>query len=141
MLKRVSLLALLAGAISPPTFAQEDYNTYQADFCTAPSECSDIKIQNSSSAIVTSVVITQEQTGGKCTLEESTVTQNLTGGTTTSESYKIRVNPHCQYKVKFKTTSGCAGDKTTHMKAPQIQKGLKLVQLKGGCGSLKVKKN
>jgi len=133
MLKRISWLALLAAGISLPGYAE-------AIFCSYQGECTEIKIQNSSSTIVTAVVLTQEQTGGKCALDERKVTQNLTGGTSTSESYAISVNPHCQYKVKFKTTSGCAGDKTTHMQPTQIQKGLKSVVLQGACGSLKVKK-
>lgn len=134
MLKRVSLLALLAGAISLPGFAE-------ADFCSYGGECSEIKIQNSSSALVTSVVFTQEKTGGTCALDEQTVSQNLTGGTKTSESYSIFVKSACQYKVQFKTTSGCSGDKTTHMKPAQLEEGLKSVTLKGACGSLKVKKS
>ena len=134
MLKNITLLVLMAGAISPPGFA----NT---EFCTYLDECSEIKIQNSSSALVTSVVITQEKTGGKCALDERTVSQNLTGGTTSSESFKILANARCQYKVQFKTTNGCTGDKTTHMRTAQLEKGLSSVALKGACGSLKVKKN
>lgn len=115
-----------------------------SDFCGDAGSCQEMGVYNRSAALVTSVVITQEKTDGACTLDERTITQNLTGisgNNAEGEGFTINANTNCQYKVKFKTTSGCTGDKTTHMTPKNFENGKNYVELKGACGSLNAKTN
>jgi hypothetical protein len=135
MLQRLALLATLTAAISMPAIAD-------SDFCGNAPSCQDFSVYNRSAALVTSVLITQEKTDGACITDERTFTQNLNGiggANMDGDGFTVSANTSCKYKVKFKTTSGCAGDKTNHM-APSDFATKNYVELVNGCGTLKAKK-
>lgn len=127
--------------ISALVFAMAGTAAAQASFCGSGQSCLGLKVSNNSSALVTSVKLTQESTNGACTKEAHNVSQNLAGiaggsGAGGGQSFTIGVNTACQYKVKYKTTSGCMGKKTAHMTPKKFAAGQTYVDLSGSCGSL-----
>ncbi|MEL6829387.1 MAG: hypothetical protein AAFO63_04550 [Pseudomonadota bacterium] len=116
----------------------------QADvsFCTDNGNCVKAHLENVSSATVKSTKITQEKGANDCEGGiEKTISQNLTGGTklTPGEKVTFYVDKRCKYKVKFKTTSGCTGDKTTHISSGDLGAGTNVARIEGACGTLKTK--
>ncbi|MEM7329377.1 MAG: hypothetical protein AAF437_11595 [Pseudomonadota bacterium] len=135
------VFAALASACMFSTFS--GFAFAESDFCGSDNECQNMGVYNRSAALVTSVVITQEKTDGACALDERTYSQNLTGvggANMDGDGFTVSVSPNCQYKIKFKTTSGCTGDKTTHLTPSNFENGKQYVELKGGCGSLDTRK-
>nr|WP_070958942.1 hypothetical protein [Hyphomonas sp. Mor2] len=110
----------------------------EANFCGINGDCADITIKNISSALVTAVKIEQHTTDGACKYADNNYSQNLSGWS--EESFEVALNVNCKYKIKFKTTSGCSGDKTTHLTPENFAAGKEKVQLEGACGSLKTYK-
>nr|WP_070958944.1 hypothetical protein [Hyphomonas sp. Mor2] len=106
-------------------------------FCISGGTCTQMTIENVSAALVTSVKIEQHTTDGACQYADSTFSQNLNG--MFGESYDVSVNSKCKYKIKFHTTSGCSGDKTTHITPGNFDDRETTAQLKGNCGTLKTK--
>ena len=87
------------------------------NFCTDDGKCVEVFVQNKAAATVTSVKIKQQSGPNDCVSgEENTISGNLAGGTPgfPGEGVWFNVDPMCKYKIVFKTTSGCTGDKTTH---------------------------
>ncbi len=137
----IKSLCFIAGifciSFAPAAFAE--------DFCASGSNCVGLKIENYSSTLVKQVRIDQEKTNGACEAASQKFSQNLTGVNITGEnlrgeSFVVQVNPSCQYKIKYGTTSGCAGDKVAHMSPNNFNNEKDLVQLIGACGSLKTSK-
>lgn len=134
-----SLIAASAiAALSMPS-------AYAFDFCPSDANCVGLKVENNSGALVKQVRIDQEGTGGLCDKVTNTFSSNLsgmnvTGGNLRGESFTTQVYPQCQYKIKYGTTSGCSGDKVTHMKPSNFDSGKDLVQLIGACGTLDTSK-
>lgn len=137
---RDALLLRVVGAagmlllVAVPALAQDN-------FCRDATACARLQIKNQSAVVVKSVKITQEKTGDACDEVKNTYTQNLAavgGGQTgmKGESFKISVYPTCKYKIQFRTTSGCTGDKTTHMAPEDFTNGKTTAALQDGCGSL-----
>lgn len=118
-------------------------NAEEASFCNIDEgNCVKAHLENVSSATITSTKVTQEAGKNACIGGiEKTISQNLTGGTKLSPGEKVTfyVDKTCKYKVKFKTTSGCTGDKTTHLSSSDIQSGSNTARIEGGCGTLKTK--
>ena len=116
-----------------------------ASFCNIDEDgCVQARVENIASATVTSVNITQEQGDKSCEGGvKKSISQNLAGGTNLTpgvgSSATFYANSICKYKVKFKTTDGCSGDKTTHIKPSDFYSGEKTALLSGGCGTLKTK--
>lgn len=112
-------------------------------FCNAgEANCVKAHLENVSSATVKSTDITQEAGKNNCDGGiKKTISQNLTGGTklTPGEKVTFYVDKRCKYKVKFKTTSGCSGDKTTHISSADLGAGENVARIEGGCGTLKTK--
>lgn len=79
----------------------------KTSFCEG-NACTQVKIKSSATVVVKSVTVIQQTKNGKCTKEERKVSENLTAG----QSYSIVIREDCNYKFKFKTTSGCTGDKS-----------------------------
>ena len=133
------LFALLIAMAATAASAQAE------DFCSSGTDCVGLKIENNSSALVKQVRIDQEKTDGLCDAVTQKFTQNLSGlnvadGDIRGESFTVRVYPSCKYKIKYGTTSGCAGDKVAHMKPSNFDSGKDLVQLIGACGTLETTK-
>lgn len=139
-LKSILLVAATTGAIalaSPMASAQ-------AGFCDGGDDCQVVKIKNSSSTTVISVNVTQQSTDGACEVDKRHYKENLSdmvGGPVglNGESFSIGMLTTCKYKVKFKTTKGCAGDKVSHIGPKNFRNGKNAVKLDGGCGTLKTK--
>jgi len=111
-------------------------------FCAAGDECTTFYVENSASATVLSVNITQEQGDSSCEGGlKKTVTRDLAGGTSLDpgQSFKVSANKICKYKVVYKTTSGCTGDKTTHIGSSDFANAFNVVKLQNACGTLKAK--
>jgi len=144
MLRTIALGAssLFASAL---VLAATSASAHAENFCPSDADCLGLKIENNSSALVKKVRIDQEKTGGLCDAATQKFTQNLIGlnvpnGDTRGESFTVQVYSGCQYKIKYGTTSGCAGDKVTHMNPSNFESGKDLVQLNGACGTLKTSK-
>lgn len=134
MLKMIGLTTLV--------FALAGQALAQDNFCRDATGCERLQIKNQSAVVIKSVKITQEKTGDACDEVKNTYSQNLAavgGGQQgmKGESFKISVYPTCKYKIQFRTTSGCTGDKTTHMAPEDFTNGKTTAALQDGCGSLK----
>lgn len=114
-----------------------------ASFCQlAERNCIKLYAKNVSSATVKSVALTQEQGDKSCEAGlKKTIKKNLSGGTDIAPGEKVTfyADKTCRYKVKFKTTKGCLGDKTTHIGAVDLRENRDTAVLKGGCGTLKAR--
>lgn len=137
-MKSILFVAATTGAISLAV----PVASAQAGFCDSGKDCRTVKIVNSASTVVTSVKITQQSTDGACETDERQYTQNLsaTGGGPdgfSSQSFSIGMMTTCTYKVKFKTTKGCKGDKVAHIGPKQFRNGKNGVKLYRTCGTLK----
>nr|WP_070958943.1 hypothetical protein [Hyphomonas sp. Mor2] len=129
----VRFAASIAAGLATLGTASADYQ-----FCNPGVTCKYIEIKNTSSALVTSVKIEQHTTDGACEYADATISQNLNG--MYHESYDVAMSVSCKYKVKFHTTSGCSGDKTTHFTPDNFEDKKSGVLLKGACGTLKTSK-
>lgn len=114
------------------------------DFCNSEDGCSDaltVYIENNASVTVTSVNITQEKGDASCQKVKKNVSRNSAGGTgiEPGQSFRISVNSLCKYKVVYKTTKGCTGDKATHIGPSDFASLKETVKLKNACGTLKTK--
>lgn len=137
LLKRLIGVCAVASLLAAPALAE--------NFCASDADCKGLKIENNSSALVKQVRVDQEKTDGACEAVTQTFSQNLVGvnitdGELRGESFTVSVNPSCKYKIKYGTTSGCKGDKVTHMTPSNFKNDKDLVQLIGACGTLKTKK-
>ncbi len=113
-----------------------------SNFCGEATNCQDITINNRSAALVTSVKVTQEKTDGACSYDERNFSQNLNGlggENMDGDFIELQVNTDCKYKIKYKTTDGCTGDKTTHLTPGNFAAGKSYTELKSACGSLTVR--
>lgn len=137
MIVRSLITAAAIVAISGAAHASEGY-------CDAgEKDCTSVKIFNGSSALVKSVKVTQQTTDGACEKVEHKYSKNLStvGGGSVGirpKSITLHFKNTCRYKVKFKTTSGCTGDKVGHIGPSAFAKGKNAVGLLHDCGSLKV---
>ncbi len=112
------------------------------DFCTDSSQCVKVYVFNAAAATVTSVKIKQQSGPNNCESgEEKKITGNLSGGALgmPGDDSWFTVDPRCKYKIVFKTTSGCTGDKTTHFYPDDLVKENFGARLTGYCGTLKTK--
>lgn len=135
MLRRIAVLSLAYAVLLSPAFANED-------FCGDAESCKEMSVFNRSAALVTSVTITQEKTNGDCVIDKRTFSKNLNGvggESMDGDGFTIQANSTCKYKIKYKTTSGCTGDKTGHFTPKGISTNKNYAELTGACGSLKVK--
>lgn len=112
------------------------------DFCISEDGCAEaetVYIENNAAATVTSVNITQEQGAASCQKVKKTVSRNSAGGIDfqPGQSFRISVDPLCKYKVVFKTTKGCTGDKTAHITPSDFAALKYVVKLRKACGTLK----
>lgn len=112
-----------------------------ANFCNGEETCTTAYIENNASATVTSVNITQEQGDASCEKVKKTVSRNSAGGTgiDPGQSFRVSVNSVCKYKIVYKTTKGCTGDKTTHFKPSDFAAYRNTVKLQNACGTLNAK--
>lgn len=136
MLSITAFSSVIATALAGAAFAN-------SDFCGDATTCQDITINNRSAALVTSVKVTQEKTDGACALDDRNFSKNLNGmggENVDGDYFSLSVNTSCQYKIKYKTTDGCTGDKTTHLTPDNFKKGKTYTELRGACGSLKTQK-
>lgn len=129
MLKKAVFLSFASIALLGSASAE-----LKTSYCDV-GKCSKVKIKNNATVVVKSVTIIQQPTDGQCTKDERKISENLTRGF----SHMIRVRDDCKYTVKFKTTSGCTGDKSAKLTPKKLQKAKDQVELTGACGSLKIK--
>lgn len=134
---RTALPFLVAAltAVSGPASAQ-------MGFCEYGKTCTKVKVANDSSALVKAVNITQKTTDGACDYKKIKHGDNLSGlgggqGGLEGQSFKIRMKTTCEYKIKYKTTSGCTGDKVAHITPTKFSAGKDAVSLSEACGTLK----
>ncbi|MEO1189358.1 MAG: hypothetical protein AAFW60_09805 [Pseudomonadota bacterium] len=135
---RRTILYCLIGALFTTGSAAAD----AVNFCTDADNCKTIYVQNNAAVTVNKVNITQQKGDDSCEsgLKE-TVKRDMAGGTgiIKGQSYNFSAIPDCTYKVKFVTTNGCTGDKTTHFRRSDFEAGKNIVKLSGPCGWLKTK--
>mgnify|MGYP001794449408 FL=1 len=132
------LAAMTAGAAAVSAHASE------VDFCQyGEGGCTKVWIENESSALVKSVDITEQHGDDSCNGGfKLTQESNKVGGGGLSEgaSFAAYILKKCRYKFKFKTTSGCTGDKTQHLEPEDMSDGYEVVRLTKACGTLDAKK-
>lgn len=107
----------------------------RAGFCQDDSDCKRINLRNLATVVVKSVSVAQHATDGVCQEDKRNISENLP----VQQSYSIRVDPNCSYHIKFKTTSGCTGDKKGKITPANMSNGKNTVSLEGACGTLNVR--
>jgi len=136
-MQRTTSYCLIAALFTTGSAAADAVN-----FCIDADNCKTIYVQNNAAVTVKKVNITQQKGDESCEsgLKE-TVKRDMAGGTgfIKGQSYNFSAIPDCTYKVKFVTTSGCTGDKTTHFRRSDFEAGKNIVKLSGPCGWLKTK--
>ncbi len=130
MLNKILALSLIAFAAIGTAHADQGY-------CNAGTDgCKKLEILNDSSTTVTSVTLIQQPTDGSCAKDEHKYTRNLAPY---GENFKIYVDTKCKYTFKFKTSSGCTGNKKGQITPQNFKDGQKKAVLKYDCGTLKAK--
>lgn len=122
-------------SIASVAFLQTATAEIKSDFCQEGSNCTRVNLRNLATVVVTSVTVTQHATNGTCQKDKRNISKNLP----VQQSYSIRVDPKCSYHIKFKTTSGCSGDKKGKITPSNMLNGKNTVSLEGGCGTLNVR--
>lgn len=130
MLKK-SLCLLLASFVLWETATAET----KADFCDENSDCTRINLRNLATVVVKSVTVTQHSTDGICQKDKRNISENLP----VQQSYSIQVDPNCSYHIKFKTTSGCTGDKKGKLTPANMSNEKNTVSLEKACGTFSVR--
>ncbi|MEM9572425.1 MAG: hypothetical protein AAF996_13255 [Pseudomonadota bacterium] len=129
-------------AIGSATFSA---HASEVDFCKeGEGGCLKAWVENQSSALVTSVDITEQYGADTCNGGlKLTQESNMVGGGGLSEgaSFAILLRKACRYKFKFKTTSGCTGDKVQHLEPEDFADEYNVVKLTKACGTLDAKKS
>ena len=131
-----ALVATYFIAAANPAFADA------ASFCANLDTCQNVYVENNASVTVLAVTLTQEQGDSSCEGGvKKTVSRALAGGTgiDPGQSFKFSANSICKYKIAFKTTKGCTGDKVTHIRPKDFTKAFDTVKLQGACGTLNAK--
>lgn len=134
MLKKALPLSLLVLTLAGTVAAAESLSYCASDTETGD-QCRKIKIQNKSSALVKTVIVTQRKTGNVCTRDERKLKDNLKR----NDKFSVFLTPTCSYKIRFKTESPCSGDSTAYMTPNKFSKGMDTVLLKSDCYTLQTK--
>lgn len=117
----------------------------EVNFCDADEGgCTKAWVENRSSALVTAVNITEQHGDDSCEGGlKKTQEQNMVGGARVAEGaeFAFYAKKICKYKIKFKTTSGCTGDKVQHLKPSDFEDGYFVVKLNNACGTLNANKS
>jgi len=117
----------------------------EVNFCDSEDNgCLKVWVENRSSALVTAVNITEQHGDDSCEGGlKKTQDRNMVGGAGAAEGaeFSFRAKEICKYKVKFKTTSGCSGDKVQHLTPSNFEDGYHVVKLDNACGTLNAKKS
>ncbi len=117
----------------------------EVNFCNADDGlCIKAWVENASAALVTSVDITEERGDDSCDGGlKKTQKQNMVGGASAAEGaeFAFYAKSNCKYKIKFKTTDGCTGDKVQHLKPSDFADDYNVVKLINTCGTLNAKKS
>lgn len=117
----------------------------EVNFCSSEEGiCTKAWVENASSALVTSVDITEEHGDDSCDGGlKKTQEQNMVGGASAAEGaeFAFYAKKNCKYKIKFKTTDGCTGDKVQHLKPSDFADEYNVVKLINACGTLNAKKS
>lgn len=120
-------------------------NASEVDFCKeGEGGCLKAWVENQSSALVTSVDITEQYGDESCNGGlKLTQEANMVGGGAVTEgaSFAILLRKSCRYKFKFKTTNGCTGDKVQHLEPDDFANDYNVVKLTKACGTLDAKKS
>jgi len=123
----------------------ETAHASEINFCDADeARCTKAWVENRSSALVTAVNITEQHGDDSCDGGlKKTQEQNMVGGARVAEGaeFAFYAKKFCKYKVKFKTTSGCTGDKVQHLKPSDFADGYYVVKLNNACGTLNANKS
>lgn len=131
-----AILTLIGGASQAQKVNDYGADNPDIDFCIEGKACSKMVLRSRASVVTTNTKITQESTNGSCIAETRTLKRNLSKS---GANATVNIDPTCQYKVKFNTTSGCTGDKTAHMRPDDLE-SVTGIELRGGCGTLKTSK-
>lgn len=112
------------------------------DFCGDIVDCRDVQVRSSAAVVVQSVTIIQQPTDGACEKDKRRFTKNrlgVSGKNFSPSKFTFYANPNCKYKISYNTAPGCKGQKTGFMTLSKFERHLRYVELKHGCGSLKVR--
>ncbi len=99
--------------------------------------CKIMNIENNFSGTVRKVTITEYAgSNDRCRDDKKVHSGDLGSG----DNFKALLDKGCKYKIRFKPTAGCEGDKDIKLDPGEVRK-FSWVYIKGGCGSLKVVKD
>jgi hypothetical protein len=129
------LALLLLPLVSPSAARATTINFCFEDSNPSETNCIAGKVVNSASITVSGFTIKQIESDD-CTAEENVHRGNLAGA---GGSVDTVLDLKCAYHVKFRTSSGCIGDKDATISLKDIGKKHTLVELLNGCGTLKAK--
>ncbi len=124
---RVAVMAM--SIVTAPRVMASGLTFCETEGCTAAT------IENGAMVVVTKVNVNQ-LAEGSCAGIEKVHSANLTSG----DFFKISFDSNCSYHVKFVTTDGCAGSKSTTVTPQDLADGRTNIQLIHACGNLNVKK-
>lgn len=134
---------LVLGAIaSTLLFAGSARAEKTPNFCGSAKgtdNCVKVLVENDANVTAISVKIAQkEDTAASCAKLEKKHKDNLVGAGLNDHGdyFTFFAKVGCSYRVTFKTTKGCGGDKVAKLTAKKIKKGQSRVVFSGNCGSL-----
>ncbi|MEM9572424.1 MAG: hypothetical protein AAF996_13250 [Pseudomonadota bacterium] len=141
-LKTLAVSCAAFGALAP---LAPNAQASEVNFCEAGTDgCLKAWVENRSSALVKAVNITEQNGDDSCDGGlKKTQERNMVGGAGAAEGaeFAFYAKTICKYKVKFKTTSGCTGDKVQHLTPSDFDDGYFVVKLDNACGTLNAKKS
>lgn len=129
----VAALVLVSVVMAPGAVTAKEQGS-PLDFCNGGSNCVTLSAQNGSGATAQSVTVRQ-LAGAGCTAETKRHTANLRGGMY-GDWFAIKANKACDYEIKFVTSDGCTGNKTTKLTADRIANGYVVARMRKACGTL-----
>ncbi len=134
MLQNILPLSLFLLTVAGTETAAES-PTYCSAETDSGENCREIKIQNKSSALVKTVIVTQQKSNDTCARDERKFKDNLDR----NDKFWVSMTSTCTYKIRFKTESPCSGDSTAYMTPNKFSKGMDTVILKSDCYNLQTK--
>ncbi|MEL6724369.1 MAG: hypothetical protein AAFP81_11350 [Pseudomonadota bacterium] len=133
-LKTFSALAIAIAWVGSAA-ADSSYNSCPAGAKPESETCKTLKLFNKAGVTAKSVNVIQQPNEAGCTKDERHYSENLGD----EEILRVKVDPRCKYKIRFKTKSSCSGDSTAYMTPSKFADGKNTVFLHGKCSSLKTK--
>ncbi len=135
----IAATAMACATMTAAAYADE------MNFCEPGTpHCVDAYFYNDASVIVTKVNVKQRANDNGCQAVKKTHKKDMLAIGQSGQKVKMRVLNTCTYHVKFKTTSGCVGNKDGNLTMANLrdgEHGYDTIYLTGQCGILSTAKH